>query len=549
MNAADSFRSRFAPLLFACCTAVTACAEEGDEGDDDGACLDVEDGKCDAAGSVGEQLATFQDPIAVFLKSKIDSKGRINVAYLDMLKAIAAQQGCGEDSIDSYIISDDLVGAGGAFPRIVNTVCSVDRTKADLAFFALSFADKTGVDVDTRTIEMFAWDATTFQYRFYKGTPVKGSKTKIAIELDPSECKECHLQPEHLEGLAMPMTPIMNELSAPWQHWFAEPQSFDHTVAKATQDAPNFKLLAGAGSPFRKSAARLEQTIRSAFTQRIATARLRVRRNPANVDEAMALLRPLFCDEQLTYLTEDGKSGLLSSNSVVDEGLANVYFQIMGTGWPWEWWQDKIVRLAPASVKDPITMLPSRGAATTAYEKQLLSVRALTSDQVMRVRALDWGTPTLSSFRCELWHNALPRVKAAPPAGAKNSDLFTPLLDQILTLHKDDFGIGGASLPATIPIVSPTAGKVVSLVSADADSLQKLANALADKSIASSKCTADGTGMCVVDNNAFGAMIDARFKATETAGRDPLRKLRDARACEAKTNYPNAPAIPGLTGC
>ena len=294
-----------------------ACSEDEGEGDD----VMCGDAKCDDLGPVGEQLAMFNDPIAVWLRANIDKNGNIDVAYLAMLEGIAKQQGCAKDTIDSYVISDALVGdSGSAFPRIVNTVCSTDRTKADLAFFALSFADETGVDVDTRTIEMFAWDATTFSYRFYKGEPVDGSKTKVSIRPEPAECQECHLAPEHFKGAQMPMTPIMNELSAPWEHWFAEPQSFNHSVPDATKKAPNFKALAGDGSPFRKSAARLEQTIRSAFTQRVATARLRLRRNVTNVDEAMSLLRPLFCDEQLTYVTEDGASGVLSSAAAVDEG-------------------------------------------------------------------------------------------------------------------------------------------------------------------------------------------------------------------------------------
>ncbi len=533
-------------LVLACMP--LGCTEEGDEdGDDGAACLD---GKCDANGPVAEQLAGFQDPIATFLRSKVDEDGQFELAYLDLLKGIAKQQGCAETTIDSYVISDDLVAdGGGAFPRVVNTVCSDDRTKADLAFFALSFADADGVDVDVRTIEMFAWDSAAFQYRFYKGTPVEGSDTAVALQVAPSDCRECHEQPEHIEGLKMPMTPIMNELSAPWQHWFAEPVSFEHHVPDKTAEAPHFKLLAGVGSGFRKSAARLEQTIRSAYTQRIATARLRLRRNPANVDEAMSLLRPLFCDEQLTYVTEDGKSGLISTNATIDEGLASVYFQLMGTGWPWDWWQDKVMRFSPAATNDPLTMMPTRGAATIAYEKQLLSVRALTADQVMRVRALDWTTPTLSSFRCGLWHNALPRVKAKSFTGAKNSELFVPLLDEILTLHKDDFGIGGVDLPATIPLASPTAGKFVALAKADEASLQALAEALAEGKLGDEACGADGSGMCLTDDDGLGTMVEARFKADQSAGREPLRSLRNARGCEAKDNYPNAPAIAGLGGC
>lgn len=534
----------------ACCLALalSAChAAAGDSADGGGVCGEQ---KCDDPG-FADALAQMNDPIAAFLKAHLDGAGQLDIAYLDMLEAIAEAQGCDAGSIDAYVISDALVvsAAGKAFPRVVNTVCSTDRTKADLAFFALSFPDADNVDVDVRTIEMFAWDPTSFEYRFYRGSPVEGSDTKVAIQLAPSECAMCHRQPTTIPGAPMPMTPIMNELSAPWEHWFAEPQSFEHSVPDATRKAPHFAAIAGEGSGMRKSAARLEQTIRSAFVQRVATARLRGRRNPADVSEAMALLRPLFCDEQLTYVTEDGNSGLLSSAAVVDEGLASVFFAIKGTGWPWEWWQDKVLRLSPAGASDRIDMMPIRGAATVAYEKQLMSVRALTPEQVLRVRALDWHTPTLSSFRCELFTHALARVAGDPPpiaAGAKNVDLLVPLLDRILTLHKGDFGIGGADLPAEIAIASPGGGKVVALGRADAAGVSAMAAALAAGSLGDAACGDDGAGACVLDPTALGGLVEARFKALESMDRSELSAQRDALGCQAKADYPNAPFIADL---
>lgn len=539
---------RIALLVAALGCALTGCNEDGDGDGDDVMCGEA---KCDDLGEVGQALATFNDPIATWLRANIDAKGQFDVAYLDMLKAISKQQGCDDKgSIDSYVISDLLVADGKeSFPRVVNTVCSEDRTKADLAFFALSFANADQSDVDPREIEMFAWDATTFEYRFYRGRAVEGSDTKVAIELNPRECRECHEQPSHIPGKKMPMTPIMNELSAPWQHWHAEPVSFDHAVPAKVEQAPVFKELAGEGAVFRASASQLETTIRSAYQQRIATARLRLRRNPANVDEAMSLLRPLFCDEQLTYATEDGASGLLSAAVAVDDGLASVYFQIKGTGWPWDWWQDKQMRLQPPGAPDRLTMFPTRGAAVVTYEKQLLATRALPWEQVMRVRALDWANPALSSFRCGLFTNALPRIQAGPPpfaAGAKNSDLFVPLLDQILTLHKGDFGISGLDLPASMPIATAEAGKFISLAVADEATIQALAESIATAKLGAATCAADGTGHCLTTADGLGAMIEARFKAIESAGRSVLTPVRNAKACEAKETYPNAPHIGGL---
>ncbi|MBX7083207.1 MAG: hypothetical protein K1X88_28630 [Nannocystaceae bacterium] len=547
MTATPKHRLRSVTLPLALAALVPTACHEGAEDGDDAMCGEA---KCDDLGELGQALAGFNDPIATWLKANLDKNGQIDVAYLDMLEAIAKQQGCDKASIDSYIISDALVVDGkDPFPRVVNTVCSGDRTKADLAFFALSFADEAGVDLEPREIEMFAWDAAAFQYRFYAGHVVEGSDTKVALELDPSRCHECHEQAPDIPGLKMPMTPIMNELSAPWQHWHAEPVSFDHTVPAATEKAPMFKLLAGEGSAFRKSAARLEQTIRSAFQQRVATARLRLRRNPANVDEAMSLLRPLFCDEHLTFVTEDGGSGLLSAASVVDDGLASVYFQIKGTGWPWEWWNDKMLRLTPPGAPDRITMMATRGQAMVAYEKQALSTRALTTDQVMRVRALGWNEPTMSALRCGLFQNALPRVQSDPPpfaAGAKNLDLFPLLIDRILTVHKGDFGLGGSSMPNEVALVSPDAGKFITLAKGDGASLQTLVDAIVAKSLATATCGTDGSGFCLATADSFGAMIEARFKAIEAAPRTALTAQRNQLACQAKERYPNAPHIGDL---
>ena len=186
------------PLAVLSLALAGACTRDG--GDDVGS--DCMGGKCDAAGEIGNELAEFDDPIAKWLVNEVDAEGLIDADYLTMLKEIAAQQGCGEDTIDSYVISDELVAeeGEGPFPRVINTVCSTDRTKADLAFFALSSADEAGKDVDVREIEMFAWDATERRYRFYKTEHVEGSETKVKVNLEPAECVECHGTPKHIDG-------------------------------------------------------------------------------------------------------------------------------------------------------------------------------------------------------------------------------------------------------------------------------------------------------------------------------------------------------------
>jgi hypothetical protein len=526
-------------------TALPGCAKD-DDGSGDAGC---DGAKCDdAEGDVIETLREFDDPIAVWLRDNVDGQGVLDVGYLDMLRGISEQQGCTEEQIDSYVISDELVADGGAaFPRIVNTVCSTDRAKADMAFFALSFASADGVDVDDRTVEMFAWDPTDRLYRFYKTEPEAGSQTAVRVDIEVVECQDCHLTPDHFDGTQMHMTPIMNELAAPWEHWHAEPQSVNHVVPEATENAPVFSELAGEGSRFLKSAARLEQTIRSSYTQRVAPARLRQRRDkPADPQVAMALLRPLFCDEQLTYITEDGSSGLLDAAAVVDEGFHAVYFQIMGTGWPWEWWNDRILRIDPPGAPDAVNMMPVRGASVIAYEKQLMSSRALPAETVLQVHALDWHTPALSDFRCRLWQTALQRVEANPPEitdDTRTMHLFEPLMTEILTLHPADFGLGG-DLPAEIPIAASDPAKVATLSRASDANLQAFAEALAAGTLGEAACEANGAGVCEANVEELGQMIETRFKALESGGRDALNAMRNERACFAKEHYGAVPFIP-----
>jgi|GEM_PF-1262171 len=540
--------------------ALAGCGEESEGGEGGGvpACVGA---KCDSAEPLddnepageGEQtnfdgLREFEDPVAVWLADQIDDNGVLRRDYLDMLTEIAELQGCGQETIDSYVISDELVvDGGGPFPRIVNTVCSSDRTKADMAFFALSFPNAAGDDVDDRQVEMFSWDSKARVYRFYKLDPVEGQSDATQLTIEPAECRDCHGTASNIDGSFMHMLPIMNELAAPWEHWHAAPVSVNHVVPDAVKESPNYKRLAGEDSPFLKSAARLETTIRGAFAQRVAVARLRTRREkPANPDQAMALLRPLFCDEHLTYMTEDGSSGLLSSSAVVDHGFHSVYFAIQGVGWPWEWWNDRIMRLNPPGAPDAVNMMPVRGEAMVAYEKQLMASRGLKPHRVMQIRSLDWQNPTLSQFRCELWHAAAERVKANPPEvedNTRNSHLFDGLVDEILTIVPEDHGLSG-DLPERIAIRAGD-DMIVSLKSADA-SLQELAQTLADGTVDAAECDSDGGGVCEVDIEGLGDLVEAHFKALELGGRDALNAERDRRGCMAKLFYPNQPFIPDL---
>ena len=162
--------------------------------------------------------------------------------YLDMLRQMSFAEGCDDDEIDSYIISDKLVAEGEeSFPRVVNTLCSKDTKRRQNAYFALSFATEDGEDISTTSLEMFAWDDEEERYRFYKS---EGEVGKRQLEVEAEECEGCHLTPGNLDGVGMAMTPIMNELERPWQHWhslvnfdFSLPAHLDFT----SNDSESFK--------------------------------------------------------------------------------------------------------------------------------------------------------------------------------------------------------------------------------------------------------------------------------------------------------------------
>jgi hypothetical protein len=530
-------------------TALAAC-DSGEGGPADSQGTSCAGGKCDDGDQgLRDQLAQLDDPIAQWLSQNIEADGTIELDYLSMLKDISVQQECDESQIDSYIIADALVSEE-TFPRVVNTVCSTDRQKADLAFFALSFANEAGDDLDSHQVEMFAWDDTERRYRFYKLNPVDEATSELDIE--PEECTQCHLTPRNLDNYKMPMTPIMNELSAPWEHWHAEPVTVNHSVPQWLDEAPVYAELAGPSSKFRKSASRLEQTIRSAYNQRVGVARTRIRRDkPANVEDSMSALRPLFCDEQLTWATEDGASGLLDAGTVIDNGWHTVFFVTQGTGWPWEWWNDRKLRLPSTGGEDTVHMIAMRGESTIAYEKQFLNLRGLKPDQLARIRAIDWHNPVMSDARCGLWEAALPHVIDNPPIEitdtTRNSKLMQPLVDQILVLRPGEMGIGG-DLPDEIPLVSPVEGKFLAVSDGSPDALADLGKILADGTIGDQTCAEeDGAGNCLVTLDEMGDMLEARFKTVEAEGRGFLQREKQLRACKAEDTVGAVPHVDGLS--
>jgi hypothetical protein len=486
---------------------------------------DCADGKCDEAG-VNSQLAGRADPIARYLSgTPIDDAGVVAADYRAVLFGIAAQEGCGMDTIRTFVVSDDLVTGGEPFPRIVSTICSTDRTRAHRFFISAAFEDSAQPgEIDTRSIEMFAWDPEAQLYRFYETFPLDAAG-KIRVDPSPTRCMQCHLTPSDLAPVGMPMTPIMNELTQPWTHWNVKNnrgEGFEPHQFTVPERALKSRSWAEVVQPFLAPAASFEAIVRDGHAE-VAQVRVKTRTAAPTVDSVMAMLRPLFCDEQVNYVSEDLQSGVILSSAVVDRGLANMILKIQPNNWPYAWLNGEKLRLTvPGSADQTLEQVPVRGNAAVSTELTLMSRRALSPEQVLRVRALDWQTPVASAFRCELWTQAGARFAAEPPdlsAFPSIAAALPAVLDQILTLGPRR-------------IVSPDPAKFVALGAATADGVAALANGLAAGSL-TEDCGAGGAGPCLLTLGQLAGTIDAHVKSFEDAQARPrLFEARDLRICQ-----------------
>ena len=517
-------------VALALSTAGAACAVDGG-GDGGGGETCTSSGKCDAPDSVRSQLEDLDDPIAKWLlESSMTEDGILATDYLTAVEKVAEQMGCAMDSMRTFVLSDDLV-AGVPFPRLISTVCADDDTRASEFFIAASFADAENPDdVDVTNLEMFAWDKTALRYRFYATLPIEG-RDEVQVEVEVRRCTQCHLNSRSLDDDGMPMLPIMNELTRPWPHWNAEPDFPSHTfeVTDATRAAPHFAALTGSGR--LASAALFEQIVRAGQSNRVIAARLRARRDPADVGQAMALLRPLFCDEQVNYATEDFAAGVMPASAVITGGTRDMFLAVRPSDWPWQWLNADVIRFDdPAADGDRLAMVPVRGAADVEYEKRLVSLKALTPQQVLRIRALDWARPVFSEIRCGLWKEARARLRTAPPdlTGIESNAALLPVLyGEIMKLDKKSLVLGSADQVIAVE---------------DGEGLDRLRAALAAGTAESGDCAADG--FCLVDLVGLGNLLDGRARAAEASGgRDALQIEREERLCVVQEDFAARPAF------
>ena len=286
----------------------------------------------------------------------------------------------------------------------------------------------------------------------------------------------------------------------------------------------------------------------------MTSSRLRDRRRPADIDEVMQLLRPLFCSEQINYVSEDHDSGILFNAAIVDPGIRNMFLQVRATDWPWSWTNDKTLRLPLPDGEESVNQIPVRGHVDANYENQLVALGALDAMQVLRLRALDWEQPVFSELRCGLWRAAVDRFAAEAPEfmdGQRNLDVMKNIFDEMLI-------IGAASVDTADEDLFVALRRVE-----DGSVLTDLEEDLADLGAMLDLDCAESP-YCLVDVDSFGNLLDERLTNFETAPdpREMLLEMRRRRICHVievvepaddrfdagrVTRYEARPSLPEVT--
>jgi hypothetical protein len=482
-----------------------------------------EEGHCDGL-PFADQLKGREDPIAKFLSSLveanvIDSKGVYHadrasevapsnepLFYTKLVTGLAKVQGCPETSHINYAIVDDLI-SGNLYPRLVGTVCSDSELVAN-AFVATVGTPANDGDVSLDDLEMFAWDATQQKYFFYAVT--SDTAGELRLEVEPTRCGKCHTTPTDTDPVGMPRIPIMNELTKPWSHWNAGPGGVSESFAipDEVKGKTNWERY---GSDHVAAASRLEKVIRDANALRITPARSKNLFRPAKLEEAMGLIRPLFCDEQMNYVSELN-TGEISLDAVLSGGIKSAFRSIQAA-WPYAWFNNDTIQLPPTTEDQRLFLVPVRGVAEVTYEAQLQS--ALTPNHILALRALDWKKPAFSQFRCDMWKEALTAFQdKSPTLSGRNRDAVKVVFEETMKRA----GMSTRNLAA---------GKFIALDDATGSSVTALKEAVAAGNVPT---TCDASAFCEVDANGFGAILET-YVAGVVDRRAELQTERDRRVC------------------
>ncbi len=476
--------------------------------------------RCSSAGTREELLASidgFHDPVAELLRASATDRGTLAGTYRDVVDAVGNSLGCDATTEKSFVVLSNQ----NYLPKPILTRCSNNAADASQFFVALAGTED---GLNPRTVHMAAWDNDAGVYRRYATAPTDTGE--MAINVAPQFCLGCHGGPEKLGT----WVPVMNEMTSPWSGWNASPgfssELFDEFLDPKYAADPTYQEVTREG--LLDSAASFEPIVRTGMA-RVTGARLKQRTAAPDVQRALELLRPLYCDESVNYVSEVHRSGELRSHALVDDALRSLYRSAgIDDGWPWM--ADTRIHLAaPTAQETPVTLIPVRGESTIQAELGLVSRGVLDPVDALRVRALDWKHPVQSELRCGLYRRASERIAAgvldeavASSGATTTADLVPLVFAEIMTV---DVGAMRVSL-------RPPVGATYQLLQIPDGTDATARAALASGAWIGFQSTLVG----------LGDAIDAHVASFQgVVMRAALGAERDRRACLAVAQNPTAP--------
>lgn len=519
--------TRLALALVALATVCAGCAGDTPYGPDPGD--DCTGDRCASTGSRAEILAAmdgFADPVATYLRGAVTESGTLPGDYNDVLSGIGEILGCDASTEKSFVVLQNLA----FIPKIIFTRCSQSAQLGSRFFMAVPDIDEAG-DMNPKLVHLIGWDENAGIYRRYIARADEGGQMRVNVS--PEFCLGCHGGPYKLGT----WVPLMNEMVEPWSEWNAQPgfgsQLFDEFLAPETRDGPVYRAMTAPGR--LDSAADLEPLVRAAMS-RVAGARAREREHAADVHRALDLIRPLYCDEHVSFVSELHRTGELPQDAVIDGGLPRL-FAMLGYRGTWPWVRGDALRLVPpAPGAETLTLVPVRGQLPIEKALALVARGALSPAQAVRVRALDYAHPVGSGFRCQLYADGRARIEAgaiddevaALPADATIASVLPVIYDEIMVLDRDG---------VRTPLSPPDGADILAIAdSTDPDTVAALAAG-----------QISGFGASFEE---LGDDLQARVDATAEAGfRDGFFAVRRDRACRVMDRYPTAPLYPAPMAC
>lgn len=500
---------------------VFGCGDDESDKHNQGTCQEQSCG----AQSLPELLSDiegFSDPFSSYLRANASDTGSLSGDYRGVLSGVGIEQGCDSAKEGSFVVLSN----NGFTPRTIFTNC-VDEPNRASRFFLLAPIIKEGPDTNPQELHLSAWDEDAGRYRHFATSVDPQGEMRVSTQ--PGYCLGCHGGTEPLPY----WQPLMNEMRNPWSQWNAEPgfssHLFDEYLVPEFLQAPTFqKMIADVTL---HPASEFETLVRSGIA-RVVGNRIRKRSESPDMESALRLLRPVFCDETVNFVSEIHGGGEISSAIVVDDALRNLMASMRPGAW--DFVNEPRFRLpAPSADEERVVLMPIRGESTVAAEASLLPRGVLSAVELLQVRLLDYGHPVASDFRCSLFEQGKTRAMdgaiddkiSALPSTADNSELVGLLYTEFMQSENSK-------------------GEMVSLLVSTAEEERFLAIADIESDKAKAFLQGGAPTELVLALDQIGSALQERITQAE---RSTLLLERELRVCKAQQWFPGTPNIPGLS--